>query len=83
MTEHCQFLVQSCTYRIKDRKAKTCHAPALVHQELDLVDKILRDLFTEEVDRLVIDNRQEYLNMRERLEHSSPELLEKVHLYTD
>lgn len=64
-------------------KAKTCHAPALVHQELDLVDKILRDLFTEEVDRLVIDNRQEYLNMRERLEHTAPELLDKVHLYTD
>ncbi|MGM9999620.1 MAG: ribonuclease E/G [Candidatus Bruticola sp.] len=64
-------------------KAKNCQAPALVHQELDLIGKILRDLFTEEVDRLVIDNRQEYLNMRERLEHTAPELMDKVHLYTD
>ena len=64
-------------------KAKSCHAPALVYQELDLVDKIMRDIFTEDVDRLVIDNRQEYLNLRERLEHTDPELLAKVHLYDD
>ena len=64
-------------------KSKNCHAPYLVYQELDLVDKILRDIFTEEVDRLVIDNRAEYQNMCERLEHTAPSLLSKVHLYTD
>lgn len=64
-------------------KAKTCHAPALVHQELDLIDKILRDIFTEDVDRLVIDNRQEYQNICDRLEHTAPDLVSKVHLYYD
>ncbi|MBQ7501728.1 Rne/Rng family ribonuclease [bacterium] len=64
-------------------KAEKCHAPYLVYQELDLVDKILRDIFTEEVDRLVIDNRAEYQNIYDRLEHTAPSLLSKIHLYTD
>lgn len=64
-------------------KAKVSSAPALLHQELDLVDKILRDIFTEEVDRLIIDNREEYNKMCERLKHTAPNLLSKVHYCSD
>ena len=63
--------------------SKNSHAPALVYQELDLVNKVMRDIFTEDVDRLVIDNVQEYNNMRERLENTDPEMLNKLFLYTD
>lgn len=61
----------------------TMPAPALVHQELALVDKILRDIFTSDVDRLVIDNSDEYAKMRDRLENQAPALLPKLHLYND
>ena len=43
-------------------------APALIHQELDLVERIIRDHLVEETDRLVVDNREIY-NKIERFLH--------------
>lgn len=63
--------------------ARKRRAPALIHQELDLVDKVLRDLFTPDVDRLIIDNPAEYAKMRDKLETTAPNLLDRMHLYTD
>ncbi|MCR5661170.1 MAG: Rne/Rng family ribonuclease [bacterium] len=65
------------------QNSQNLHAPCLVHKELSLVDKILRDIFNEDIDRLVIDNEEEYLKMRERLETKAPALVSKVHLYND
>ncbi len=63
--------------------ARKRRAPALIHQELALVDKVLRDLFTLDVDRLIVDNPVEYAKMRDKLEISAPGLLDRMHLYTD
>lgn len=63
--------------------AKRRRAPNLIHQELALVDKVLRDLFTPDVDRLIVDNPAEYAKMRDKLETTAPNLLDRMHLYTD
>ncbi len=63
--------------------AKRKKAPALIHQELALVYKIIRDLFTPEVDRLIIDSRSEYDKVQELLEIISPQLKSRVHLFND
>ncbi|MEW6283327.1 MAG: Rne/Rng family ribonuclease [Candidatus Eremiobacterota bacterium] len=63
--------------------ARWRRAPALVHQELALVDKIVRDLFTSDVNRLILDNPVHYGKIREKLELGAPNLLDRVHLYTD
>ncbi len=63
--------------------ARKRRAPALIHQELALVDKVLRDLFTPDVDRLIVDNPVEYAKMRDKLEITAPSLLDRMHLYTD
>lgn len=63
--------------------ARKRRAPALIHQELALVDKVLRDLFTPDVDRLIVDNPVEYAKMRDKLEISAPSLLDRMHLYSD
>src|SRR4029079_10784644 len=51
-------------YRFPVRSWKKSHsciatkkAPCLIHQELDLVERIIRDHLVEETDRLVIDNK--------------------------
>jgi Rne/Rng family ribonuclease len=38
-----------------DRKSKTARAPALIHRELELTTGLIRDLFTEDVEELVIE----------------------------
>lgn len=62
--------------------AKKKKSPALVHQELPLVYKIIRDVFVEDVNRLVIDSKQEHEKILDLLSTISPALKSKAHLYT-
>ena len=47
-----------------ERKQAERPAPILLHNDFDLVFRTIRDLFTREVDRLVIDSRSEYDRIR-------------------
>ncbi len=42
----------------------TKKAPSLIHQELDLVERIIRDYFTEDMDRIVVDHAELYKQVR-------------------
>lgn len=63
--------------------SKRRRAPALVHQEIALVDQVLRDILTPDVDRLLIDNNDEHSRVLEMLEATYPSMASKVHLYND
>ena len=64
-------------------KSKTVRSPALVHQELTLVYKVIRDLFTDDVDRLIVDSPTEYEKIIDLMDIFSPELKSRVHLHSD
>ncbi|HAP94092.1 MAG TPA: ribonuclease G [Desulfotomaculum sp.] len=53
-------------------------APNLVHRDLELSHRILRDLFTEDVDRLTVDSRLEYEKIMDLLDITGPRLKHKV-----
>jgi ribonuclease G len=42
------------------RRRETRGAPCLIHSDLDVTSKVLRDILTEEVERIVVDCREEY-----------------------
>ncbi|MBE0598886.1 MAG: Rne/Rng family ribonuclease [Desulfuromonadales bacterium] len=42
------------------RRRETRGAPALIHSDLDVTSKVLRDILTEEVARIVVDSQVEY-----------------------
>lgn len=65
----------------KDGKRKK--APCLIHEELNLIYKVIRDHFTEMVDRLVIDSRPEHDKIHDFLRIISPQLRSRVELYED
>ncbi len=52
--------------------------PNVVHRDLELVQRILRDVFTEDVDRLILDSRYEYEKVLEFVDISDPRLKLKV-----
>jgi len=54
--------------------------PNVVHRDLELVQRILRDVFTEDVDRLILDSRYEYEKVLELVDISDPRLKLKVFL---
>lgn len=55
--------------------------PNLIHKDLELVQRILRDLFTEDIDNLIIDSRYEYEKVLDFMELTSPELKNRVTLH--
>ena len=57
-------------------------APFRVHQELDAALKAVRDNFTENIDRLVIDHQGQYESVKGFLEKFSPELAGNLELYS-
>ncbi len=56
-------------------------APALIHEDLGLALKTMRDDFTDDVDSLVIDNQQDYDNVLDFISQFSPRLKGKVKLF--
>lgn len=54
--------------------------PNLLHRDLELVQRILRDIFTEDVDRLTIDSRYECEKILDLLDITGPGLKFKVTL---
>jgi len=68
--------------RIKNR-AKNSRAPALLHRDLGLVFRVVRDVFTEDVDKLCIDSKHECERVLDLLDMMSPSLKDRVELFTD
>jgi ribonuclease G len=62
--------------------ARKSLAPALVHQDLTLVYKTIRDVFGSDVQKLIIDDPVEYEKANELLAMVSPKLRGRIHLYT-
>ena len=63
------------------RLSKTSVAPKLIHRELELIYKTIRDNFTREIDELVINDREHYEKALDMVGSISPELRRKVVLY--
>ncbi len=65
---------------ILKKKEKTS-APVLLHNELDLIFRVIRDVFTKDIDRMVIDAPEEYQRVREFVDSYIPQLNRYVKLY--
>jgi ribonuclease G len=63
--------------------AEKMKAPALVHSEMGLTAGLVRDVFTADVDRLIIDSRTGYREVMRYLRTVAPELRTRVELYRD
>jgi ribonuclease G len=63
------------------RKGEQVRAPMLVHKDLDLVLRTVRDLFTHKVDKLVVDSEEEFQKIVEFTEATMPHLTERVRLF--
>lgn len=57
--------------------------PSLIHQDLNITLRAVRDLFTKEVDRLVIDSLAEYEEILHFIDTFMPKLKHVVHLYEE
>lgn len=66
-----------------DARSQKSKAPSLVHAELDVILRVVRDLFTEDIDRLVIDSKVEHKRICEFVDTFMPRLKNRVEFYKD
>jgi ribonuclease G len=64
------------------KRREGAKAPAVLYTELDLVLKVARDLFTDEIQKIVIDDREQYGRLVRFVEMFMPERAEDIELYT-
>lgn len=62
-------------------RARTSRAPALLYQDLRLLRRVARDLFTGEVERFVVDSPREYERLVDLVGSYAPHLRDRLELY--
>jgi ribonuclease G len=62
-------------------RARAARAPAVLYQDLGLIRRVVRDLFTGDVDRFVIDSPREYERVRDLVGSFASDLRESIHLH--
>ena len=63
-------------------KSESATAPALIHQDLDLITRMIRDFFTVETHQVFIDHVKEYRRILDFVGQFMPRLKSKIVLYT-
>lgn len=63
-------------------RAEKVSAPSLIHAELDLVQRLLRDQFSFEFAAIRVDDEMEYQKVLEFVDKIYPNLVHRVKLYT-
>jgi len=66
---------------LKDR-AKAAEPPAVIYQESDLVIRAVRDAFTEDTSKIIVDSKEVYERVRDFVKSVMPGELAKVELYS-
>ncbi len=64
------------------KSSEKARSPALVHQDLDLVQRLLRDQLSDEFTAIRCDSEEEYLRTVEFINRIQPRLVNRVKFYT-
>lgn len=69
------------TWQEIEAQAARSKSPALIHAELDVLLRVVRDLFTPDIERLVIDNQEGYNRVQEFVQTFMPNLKSSLSIY--
>ncbi len=64
------------------KKGEVAAAPSLIHQELSLALRAVRDLFTADMDRIVVDSEEEHARIRDFASQFFPHLRDRIELHS-
>ncbi len=63
------------------KKKEKAPSPSLIHRELDLPHRLVRDFLTQDVDRFVVDSKQEFTKLLEFAENFLPEVSRRIEFF--
>ena len=64
-----------------EKRAQGARPPSLIYADLDLSLRTVRDLFSGEVERLIVDDQAEFARIKEFVGNFVPSFLDAVELY--
>jgi len=67
--------------RVENRLQNKPDAPALVHEDVDMASSIIRDQFSEEYDRLLVDHESLFHSIRSYVKAVAPSMVDCVELH--
>ncbi len=65
------------------RQREQAPVPSLIHADLDVVQKVLRDIVTEDVMKIMVDSRQDYDRIVQFMKMFMPKMESRVELYDE
>jgi ribonuclease G len=71
------------TWREIEKSVKTEQAPCLLYKDMSTTSSVIRDLFSNDVSRVVIDSRKLHKEIRAYIKYTSAQLLDKIELHKD
>lgn len=80
LRDDARYLVR--TWKDVKKQAEKSKSPALVHQDLDIVQRILRDQLSDDFAAIRVDSEDEYLRTVEFVNRIQPRMVNRVKLYT-
>ena len=70
-------------YEVLQGRAETTPAPAMIFQEADLSVRVVRDIFSRDFERAVVDDDKQHHRLVSFFNRTAPELVDRVELYED
>ncbi len=80
LRQDARYLVR--TWQDIKKSSERKKSPALVHQDLDIIQRLLRDHLSDEYTAIRVDSEEEYLRIVEFINRIQPKMVNRVKLYT-
>ncbi|CAN5876019.1 hypothetical protein BH24ACI1_BH24ACI1_17150 [soil metagenome] len=80
LRQDARYLVR--TWLDMKKTAEKAKSPALVHQDLDIIQRLLRDQLSDEFTAIRVDSEEEYQRIVEFIDRIQPRMMKRVKLYT-
>ncbi len=80
LRQDARYLVR--TWLDMKKVAEKAKSPALVHQDLDIIQRLLRDQLSDDFTAIRVDSEEEYLRIVEFINRIQPRMMKRVKLYT-
>jgi len=71
------------TWREIEKTVKAEKAPALLYKDMATTSSVIRDLFSNEVSRVVIDSKKLHKEIRAYVKYTTPQFIDKIELHRD
>jgi ribonuclease G len=65
------------------KRAEKAKVPSLIHKDMEIITRLVRDIFTDDVTEVVVDSKKEFKEIVSYLRSSAPELRSRVRLYKE